>query len=79
MPVCVAVFMCINLHGLTSVLFYIDCLLQNQGVCLVMEGPHLRVSETASTTLQHQQTAVIIDLMTNVLTEEKLMIFSDRG
>jgi len=69
MPVCVC--------GLKCLLFHFDCVRCSTAVsvCPVMEGPVCVSQSLVSSELQSQQTAARLDLMTNVFTEEKLMIF----
>ena len=76
---CCCFHVCIRVHrcGLTCLFGSCwPCVLTYQAFCPMTEGP---VSEPVSTMMQHQQTAAIIDLMTNVLSEEKLMIFFPTG
>lgn len=58
----------------------VSCFTLTEPWCLSCDERALfRLSRAVSKKLQHLQTGAIIDLMTNVLTEEKLMISSDRG
>lgn len=54
----------------------VSCFTSTEPRCLSCdEGARFRLSQAVSMKLQHLQTGAIIDLMPNVLTEEKLIIF----
>ncbi len=73
--VCVCLCVCVFVWAHMSVHFDCGCCSTN---CLSLSsdgGACLCVSEPVSTEMLRQQTAPRVNLMTNVFTEEKLMIF----